>query len=76
MIATHDHDLTTLAAETSRVGNAYFSERLQENRMVFEYRLRAGPARSRNALRVLAMEGFPEDLVARAMERARPHEHP
>jgi DNA mismatch repair ATPase MutS len=46
--------------------NYHFREDLDESGPVFDYRLRKGPATTRNALRVLEREGYPESLTALA----------
>jgi len=38
--------------------------------LVFDYRLRAGPATTRNAIALLRLNGAPDGLVARALARA------
>lgn len=75
LVATHDHELTTLPQELPHVGirNYHFTESIENGAMTFDYTLRDGPATSRNALRVLAHEGFPEKLVERAMSRSETH---
>ncbi|MFO0838229.1 MAG: hypothetical protein U1D55_06845 [Phycisphaerae bacterium] len=65
LVATHDQQVTGLSDGDSVV-NAHFREDLNRDGLVFDYRLRAGPAQSRNALNVLAQEGYPADLVASA----------
>lgn len=65
MVATHDRHLTELAdGELAR--NYHFRENLGEHGMVFDYRLHAGPATTRNALLVLEREGYPPTLLERA----------
>src|SRR5690606_34518176 len=68
LVATHDAALTRLC-EDARGANYHFEERFENQGLVFDYRLRSGTARTRNALRVLAAEGYPPDVVADA-ERA------
>lgn len=68
LIATHDRLLTRLA-DGVRATNAHFRENLDPERgMVFDYRLRPGPAPTRNALRVLHSEQYPPSILARAEE--------
>lgn len=66
IVATHDHKLTELAAKSPFARNFHFEENLTESGMSFDYRLREGPARTRNALRVLEREGFPLALMSSA----------
>lgn len=75
LVATHNRQLTTLAedgqtATTAPNGRAarnfHFRENLAGDELVFDYRLYPGPAQTRNALRILAREGYPPELVERA----------
>ncbi|MFQ5462578.1 MAG: hypothetical protein ACE5E5_08125 [Phycisphaerae bacterium] len=65
LVATHDHHLNEVA-DGPAVRACHFREELGGGGMVFDYTLYEGPARSRNALRVLQREGFPESIVDRA----------
>jgi len=65
LLATHDRDVAR-AAEAFGVRNWHFREELGEREMVFDYRIRPGVAATRNALRVLEREGYPNALVERA----------
>jgi hypothetical protein len=65
IVATHDAALTVLG-ERARAANRHFQESLDQGQMVFDYALRPGPARSRNALNVLEAEGYPPRVVAEA----------
>jgi DNA mismatch repair ATPase MutS len=69
LIATHDAALATIAAREGGT-NYHFEERFEQSQMVFDYRIRPGPARGRNALRVLESENYPGDVIARARELA------
>jgi len=65
VVATHDRAITR---ETE--ANFHFQENLGESGPVFDYRLRKGPARTRNALEILAREGYPAALVDDARKMA------
>ena len=62
--ATHDGELTRLLADA--YDNLHFQERLEDGRMVFDYKVHPGPARSRNALLLLESMGYDEAIVAGA----------
>jgi DNA mismatch repair ATPase MutS len=65
LLATHDRHLTELGdGDTAR--NFHFREDLGSGGMVFDYHLYEGPARTRNALRVLEREGYPPQILADA----------
>lgn len=65
LVATHDRALTALG-DGDAARNVHFRENLGAEGMVFDYVAHAGPARTRNALRVLEREGYPAALVERA----------
>jgi hypothetical protein len=65
LVATHDAALPEAAARRGAV-NHHFREDLRDGALVFDYRLRPGPATTRNALLVLGQENYPEELLARA----------
>ncbi len=65
VVATHDRAITRETA-----ANFHFQENLGESGPVFDYRLREGPARTRNALEILAREGYPAALVEDARRLA------
>ncbi|MBI4716522.1 MAG: hypothetical protein HY763_01845 [Planctomycetes bacterium] len=68
VIATHDQRLTELADDV-QARNVHFREDLDGDAMVFDYRLRPGPAQTRNALLVLERVGYPAALLNRARAR-------
>ncbi len=53
LIATHDLELGLQAR------NLHFSDRVEQGRLVFDYRLRPGLSPSTNALQIMALEGLP-----------------
>jgi len=67
LLATHEQILTTLT-NGQQAANYHFQEELGREREVFNYRLHAGPASQRNALRILEREGYPASLIARAQQ--------
>lgn len=69
LIATHDATVTRIADGT-HAQNLHFQEQLGERELTFDYQLRSGPARTRNAIRVLEREQYPADLVRRALTYA------
>jgi hypothetical protein len=64
LTTTHDIELQDC------LGDSYTLYHFQENPDVdgyFDYQLKPGPARSRNAIRLLKRIGFPDDIVAKAL---------
>lgn len=66
--ATHDSELTFLLE--NEYDNYHFEEQIEENDVVFRYRLLPGRASTRNAIRLLQKIGYDQDIVERAEERA------
>lgn len=66
--ATHDIELCTLLAEDYTM--AHFEEVLTGGAVTFDYRLRPGPACTRNAIRLLEYLGFSPALTREAEQRA------
>jgi hypothetical protein len=59
LITTHDLALTELAEVlTPRTANVHFEDQLENGAMTFDYRMRSGIARSRNALALMRAAGF------------------
>ena len=69
VLSTHDLELVQLADEIPSITNYHFEETITDGRMSFDYRLRAGPSPTTNALKIMAMEGLP---VTEEVESPRP----
>jgi hypothetical protein len=59
IIATHDLELVHLAETIPSITNRHFRERVEDGRMVFDYKLRPGPSPTTNALVIMRMAGLP-----------------
>lgn len=66
--ATHDIELTDLLKREYR--NYHFEEDFQNGDITFAYRLLAGKAAGRNAIRLLETIGYPEKVTEAAIRRA------
>ena len=62
--ATHDVELTKLLAQ--EYDNYHFEERIEENDISFPYKLMRGPASTRNAIALLRMLKYDEDVTSEA----------
>ena len=65
---THGTELTRIPAK--RYDNRHFSETVREEGMHFDFLLKPGPTRTRNAIRLLSQMGYPEKVIAQANKRA------
>lgn len=66
--ATHDIELTHLLEGS--YDNYHFEEEVKEGDVLFSYRLLSGRAHTRNAIKLLEIIGFSEDIIKRADDMA------
>lgn len=72
MAATHDIELSYVLEK--EYDNYHFEEEIQENDVVFDYKLCTGRAMTRNAIRLLAMIGYDPKIIEAAQESAKQFE--
>jgi DNA mismatch repair ATPase MutS len=58
LVTTHDLALTELPGRLDRVINMHFEDRLEEGRMVFDYRIRPGVVEHSNAIALMRAIGL------------------
>ncbi|HPA61254.1 MAG TPA: DNA mismatch repair protein MutS, partial [Clostridia bacterium] len=68
MAATHDIELTRLLADSYE--NRHFAETVDGSGLRFDYKIKPGPTRTRNAIRLLAQMGYPPQVIQAARRRA------
>lgn len=66
--ATHDIELTYMLEGCFK--NYHFEERIEDNQVLFDYQLKTGRASSRNAIALLGMLGYPEEIIKKAEQTA------
>lgn len=66
--ATHDIELVSILK--NYYDNYHFQESFQDNDIIFDYRIYPGEATTRNAIKLLSLMGYSENVVASAAERA------
>lgn len=66
LIASHDIELTQILADV--YDNYHFRETFDEGEITFDYKLKDGPSRTTNAIRLLEHMGFSPRIVKEAME--------
>lgn len=66
--ATHDIELAKLLYE--EYDNYHFEEEVKNGDVLFSYRLLKGKAHTRNAIRLLELIGFSQDIIKKADEMA------
>lgn len=62
--ATHDIELTSLLED--KYDNYHFDEEIRDDDVLFNYMIKPGKATSKNAIKLLSIMGFSEDIVDRA----------
>lgn len=67
--ATHDLELTYLLDKT--YDNYYFREHITDNDVQFDYVLREGRSNTRNAIALLGIIGFSDDIIKMANEQVK-----
>lgn len=68
LAATHDIELCSLLE--GQYDLYHFEEMLGKDDMTFDYKIKPGPARTRNAINILKLMGFDNTIVDRAHMRA------
>ena len=66
--ATHDLELASILVPEFE--NYHFDEEIKDDDILFPYQLKKGYATSRNAIALLRIMGYPEDIVSNALENA------
>lgn len=59
LISTHDLELVKLAGEITSIENYHFREEVENEKMLFDYKLRIGPCPTTNALKIIKLNGLP-----------------
>lgn len=64
LVSTHDIELTSLLAEEYDL--YHFSETVKDQSVDFDYLIKKGPLTTRNAINILELNGYPEEVVEEA----------
>ena len=65
-ISTHDIELTQLLKEEYDL--YHFSEHVENQNISFDYKIKEGKMKTRNAIKILEVNGYPSELIAEARE--------
>lgn len=69
LVSTHDMELTDiLSKENYKL--YHFTEQIDSNELMFDYKLKDGELKTRNAIRILELHNYPDEIImdARATE--------
>lgn len=67
-VSTHDIELAELLDQEYEL--YHFSEKVNEKTVDFDYKLKTGKLKNRNAIRILAINDYPQPIIEQAMEIA------
>ncbi len=65
-VATHDIELTELLKQQYDL--YHFSEMVNNNNVDFDYKLKKGPLKHRNAIKILQLNNYPKKIIDEAMK--------
>ena len=63
-VSTHDVELSALLANEYEL--FHFAEAIENNQFHFDHKLKAGPLKTSNAIRILELYNFPAEIVEEA----------
>ncbi|MDP4092973.1 MAG: DNA mismatch repair protein MutS [Bacillota bacterium] len=66
--ATHDIELTNILNKNYK--NFHFQEKIEDNKIIFDYKLYEGKSMTRNAIKLLGIMGYEDKVVKLAEDRA------
>ncbi|MDN3595714.1 MutS-related protein [Zunongwangia endophytica] len=73
LVSTHDIELTELLTQ-NEYELYHFSERIENQELNFDHQMKKGPLKTKNALKILELYNFPEEVIAEAkMLKNKPH---
>jgi DNA mismatch repair ATPase MutS len=73
IVSTHDIELTEMLSDQYEL--YHFSETLQENNIKFDYKLKEGRLKNRNAIRILEINNYPKEIINEALAISRQLDH-
>jgi DNA mismatch repair ATPase MutS len=74
VVSTHDLELSDLLKDCYDL--YHFEEAVHDGELFFDHLLKPGPLKTRNAIRILGLAGYPPDLIRDAEETSRQLSHP
>ncbi|WP_316843576.1 MutS-related protein [Pedobacter psychrodurus] len=64
-VATHDIELSNMLAEEYEL--YHFTETITNDELIFDHKLKEGPLKTKNAIRILEMSNYPKEIIAEAL---------
>ncbi|PNW27017.1 MutS-related protein [Formosa algae] len=69
LVSTHDIELTDMLSDEYEL--FHFSETVHDKNVGFDYKLKTGKLKNRNAIRILEINDYPKEVVKEAIEIAK-----
>ena len=69
LVSTHDIELTDMLSNEYEL--YHFSETVNDKTVGFDYKLKTGKLKNRNAIRILEINDYPKEVVKEAIEIAK-----
>jgi DNA mismatch repair ATPase MutS len=70
LTVTATHDITIAKRLGGVYPSFYFTDHADDKGLSFDYKIRPGIVQSRNAIKLLSIIGYPEDVIQEAMKEA------
>jgi len=67
LVSTHDIELTDLLYQQN-YALYHFTEKIENNRLIFDHKLKSGKLKTRNAIKILKLYNYPESIIEDAQQ--------
>ncbi|REB10993.1 hypothetical protein DVB69_01580 [Sporosarcina sp. BI001-red] len=64
ILASHDIELTEISE--SLYSNQHFREKIEDGKIIFDYKVHEGPSKTRNSIKLLDLLEFPSEIISSA----------
>ncbi|CAN5446087.1 MutS family DNA mismatch repair protein [soil metagenome] len=64
IVSTHDIELATMLEIEYDL--FHFTETIENDRLLFDHKIKAGPLKTRNAIKILQLAGYPKEIIDEA----------
>jgi DNA mismatch repair ATPase MutS len=65
-VATHDIELSNMLEEEYEL--YHFTETITDNELIFDHKLKEGPLKTKNAIKILEMSKYPKEIIEEALQ--------
>ncbi|NBA85543.1 DNA mismatch repair protein MutS [Emticicia sp. CRIBPO] len=66
IVATHDIELSDMLKDEYEL--YHFTEMIEEEELIFDHKIKPGPLKTRNAIRLLELSNYPAEIIREAKE--------